>query len=188
MTTYTPGEEGNANLKLTLKRSYLATGTGYNLRFSHSNGAISPNIVDPRFREPPRPPPTPRELPPQSGSGEIPLPPGLPFPRELLGWGGLPPPPPRSHFFQGPWGKLGEQGGGMTRRRLPRKRPRVAVLRPRGTLRLRRQSWQGSGAWHHQVLRSRYQVFTRIRRRPWKTRSRRRSWTGRRRPMRAGSS
>ena len=51
---------------------------------------------DPGRRNPPAHPPTPRELPPQSGSGEVPLPPGLPFPRELLG---CPPPPAASEPF-----------------------------------------------------------------------------------------
>ena len=144
---------------------------------------------DPGRRNPPAHPPPPGNYPPKVAPVRSPFPRDSPSPGNFWGGGPPTPAPPRSHFFQGPWGKLGEQGGGMTRRRLPRKRPRVAVLRPRGNLRLRRQSWQGSGAWHHQVLRSRYQVFTRIKRRPWKTRSRRRSWTGRRRrPMRAGSS
>ena len=42
--------------------------------------------------------------PPQSGSGEVPLPPGLPFPRELLGRGASHPPAASEPFLPGALG------------------------------------------------------------------------------------
>ena len=69
----------------------------------HGRG-IPPTLLLPGRRTPPRPPPHPPGTTPQSGSGEVPLPPGLPFPRELLGRGASHPPAASEPFLPGALG------------------------------------------------------------------------------------